>query len=342
MTGMQAMNSRDRVLAALAGQPVDRPPVCNPTNVSTVELMDLVDARFPDANREPELNARLAATSYTELGFDSIMPYFTGVLESSALGAEIQWEGKDNWATVRMNEPIWRTDSDVVLPADFMEHSDTAGLVRTIEILKREYPDAAVLGKTFGPWTLGYFLFGVQEFLTMSIDDPEMTVRCLEPLKEISFVFGEAQIAAGADVIVFPDHVTGDLVSGEYYEKFLLEIHQEAVETLPVPLIMHICGYTLDRLDTVARSGMAAFHFDSKNDPQKARDIAGDRIGLVGNINNPVTLYSKEPADVRAEVFACLDAGVDMIAPECAIPLATKLENLIEIPRAVKEWTASH
>jgi [methyl-Co(III) methanol-specific corrinoid protein]:coenzyme M methyltransferase len=196
-----------------------------------------------------------------------------------------------------------------------------------------------VLGKTFGPWTLGYFLFGVQEFLTMSIDDPEMTVRCLERLKEISFVFGEAQIAAGADVIVFPDHVTGDLVSGEYYEKFLLEIHQEAVETLPVPLIMHICGYTLDRLDTVARSGMAAFHFDSKNDPQKARDIAGDRIGLVGNINNPVTLYSKEPADVRAEVFACLDAGVDMIAPECAIPLATRLENLIEIPRAVAEWS---
>ena len=59
------MTSRERVLATLAGQPVDRTPVCNPTNVATVELMDLVDAPFPQANRDAEMNARLAATGYT-------------------------------------------------------------------------------------------------------------------------------------------------------------------------------------------------------------------------------------------------------------------------------------
>ena len=37
-----------------------------------------------------------------------------------------------------------------------------------------------------------------------------------------------------------------------------------------------------------------------------------------------------------------MDAGVDMIAPECAIPLASKLENLLEIPRAVKDWCREH
>ena len=31
-----------------------------------------------------------------------------------------------------------------------------------------------------------------------------------------------------------------------------------------------------------------------------------------------------------------------MIAPECAVPLATKIENLMEIPRAVKDWTAGN
>ena len=38
------MTSRERVLAALRMEPVDRTPVCNPTSVATVELMDLVDA----------------------------------------------------------------------------------------------------------------------------------------------------------------------------------------------------------------------------------------------------------------------------------------------------------
>ena len=68
-------------------------------------------------------------------------------------------------------------------------------------------------------------------------------------------------------------------------------------------------------------------------------DIVDGRIGLVGNINNPETLYARGPEEVRAEVYRCMDAGVNMIAPECAVPLATKLENLLEIPKAVKSWT---
>ena len=31
-----------------------------------------------------------------------------------------------------------------------------------------------------------------------------------------------------------------------------------------------------------------------------------------------------------------------MIAPECAVPLATKIENLMAIPQAVKDWTVEH
>ena len=339
----ETMKPRERVMNALAGKPVDRTPVANPTNVATVELMDMMDAPFPDACRDPELAARLAATGYTELGFDSVMPYFTIIQESSALGCDMQWEEKDNWPTVRMYNPIWKGPDDIRIPPGFLEHPDNIAITRAIEILKRELGDeVAVIGKTMGPWTLAYHVFGVEPFLLMTVDDPDMTMRCLDRLKEISVLFGEAQIAAGADALTFPDHATGDLVSGDYYRRFLLEIHQEMAERLNVPLILHICGNTLDRMDYIAQTGMAAFHFDSKNDPQAAMDTVAGRIGLVGNINNPETLYARGPEEVRQEVFRCLEAGVGMVAPECAVPLATKLENLIEIPRAVKAWHESH
>lgn len=343
MTFTETMKPRERVLNALLGKPVDRPPVANPTNVATVELMDLVDAPFPDACRNPELAARLAATGYTELGFDSVMPYFTIIQESAALGCDMQWEEKDNWPTVRMYNPIWKGLQDIRIPKNFLEHPDNLTITKSIEILDKELgKEVAIIGKTMGPWTLAYHVFGVEKFLIMTIDDPDMVKRCLEKLKEISVLFGEAQIAAGADALTFPDHATGDLVSGDYYRKFLLEIHQEMAERLQVPLILHICGSTLDRLDYIAQSGMACFHFDSKNDPQLAMEIANKRITLVGNINNPETLYARGPETVREEVYRCLEAGVDMIAPECAIPLATKLENLLEIPRAVRDWCATH
>ena len=341
MAFVETMTPKERVMNALAGRPVDRTPCANPTNVATVELMDIVDAPFPDACRDPELAARLAATGHTELGFDSVMPYFTIIQESSALGCEMQWEEKDNWPTVRMHKPIWEGPEDIRIPPGFLEHPDNVTIIKALEILRRELPDVAVIGKTMGPWTLAYHVFGVEKFLLMTIDDPEMTLRCLHLLKEISVLFGEAQIAAGADALTFPDHATGDLVSGQYYKTFLQDIHVEMVERLKAPLILHICGRTLDRMGYIAETGMAAFHFDSKNGPGESMETVCERISLVGNINNPETLFAKGPEEVHAEVVKNLEAGVHLVGPECAIPLQTSIENLIEIPKAVRAWHAA-
>lgn len=336
---VKPMTGRERVLAALKRAPVDRTPVCNPTSVATVELMDLVDAPFPDANRNPELMARLAATGYTELGFDSIMPVFTIIQESSALGCQIQWEQKDNWPTVKMREPIWEDVDDIKIPSDFLTHQDTKCVLEAIKILKREYGDeVAIIGKTMGPWSLGYHYFGVEPFLLMSLDDPGKTALALDRMKEATIAFGVAQIEAGADALTLPDHATGDLVSGEYYKRFLRDLHIELVEEIPIPLIMHICGRTVDRMEYIAQTGFAAFHYDSKNEPGESMDVIKNRISLIGNINNPETLFARGPEVVRAEVYKNLASGVHLIGPECAIPLQTSLENLKEIPDAVRAW----
>ena len=333
------MTSRERVLAALRRESVDRTPVCNPTSVATVELMDLVDAPFPDANRKPELMARLAATGYTELGFDTIMPVFSIIQESSALGCKMQWEQKDNWPTVRMREPIWEDVNDIKIPSNFLTHQDTKCVLDAIRILKKEYGDeVAIIGKTMGPWSLGYHCFGVEPFLLLSLDDPGKTKLALDRMKEATIEFGVAQIEAGADALTLPDHATGDLVSGDYYKRYLRDLHIEFVERIPIPIILHICGRTVDRMEYIAQTGMAAFHYDSKNKPAESMDVVTNRIALVGNINNPETLFAKEPEDVRQEVRRNLDAKVQLVGPECAIPLQTAIENLKAIPEAVQDW----
>ena len=85
---------------------------------------------------------------------------------------------------------------------------------------------------------------------------------------------------------------------------------------------------------------MAAFHFDSKNKPAESMQAVHGCTALVGNINNPETLYAKGPETVREEVFRNLEAGVHLVGPECAIPLQTSIENLLEIRKAVCDWHA--
>jgi [methyl-Co(III) methanol-specific corrinoid protein]:coenzyme M methyltransferase len=186
-----------------------------------------------------------------------------------------------------------------------------------------------------GPWSLAYHTFGVEPFLLLSLDDPEATKLILDRLKEITVSFGIAQFEAGADAVTLPDHATGDLVSGEYYRRYLRDIHAEFAARIPGPIILHICGKTTDRMPFIAETGMAAFHFDSKNAPADAMAAVAGGIRLVGNVNNPETLYSKGPAEVGSEVVRLLEAGVQMVGPECAVPLQTPIENLRAIRATV-------
>jgi [methyl-Co(III) methanol-specific corrinoid protein]:coenzyme M methyltransferase len=87
---------------------------------------------------------------------------------------------------------------------------------------------------------------------------------------------------------------------------------------------------------------MAAFHYDSKNKPGESMAAVHGCCALVGNINNPETLFARSPEHVNKEVLANLEAGIHMVGPECAIPLQTPIENLVEIPKAVREWHAGH
>jgi [methyl-Co(III) methanol-specific corrinoid protein]:coenzyme M methyltransferase len=270
------------------------------------------------------------------------MPVFSIIQESSALGCAIQWEQKDNWPTVKMREPIFESPDDIRIPDDLLDHPDTRCVLEAVRILRRELgDDVAIIGKTMGPWSLGYHCFGVEPFLLMSLDDEQKTKLVLERLKEVTLAFGLAQIEAGVDALTLPDHATGDLVSGEYYRRYLGDLHVEFAERLPVPLILHICGRTVDRMDAIAQTGMAAFHYDSKNDPAESMEVVDGRISLVGNVNNPETLYSKGAEEVRAEVRKNLEAGVQMVGPECAIPLQTPIGSLLAIREAVLSWHGS-
>ena len=336
----QNMRPRERVLAALAGRPVDRPAAICPTSIATEALMDRVGAPFPDAHYDPESMTRLAETAYTEAGFDTVMPVFSVVQESVAMGCEVDWGSKANWPTC--TGALAQTAGEIRIPADVLDKPETRCVLESIAMLKRRLGDeVAIIGKTMGPWTLGYHVFGTQQFLMLTIDDPDEVKRSLGVLKELTVQFGIAQIEAGADVLTLPDHATGDLVSAAYYRDFLQDIHTELCERIPCPLILHICGATEDRMPYIRETGFDAFHFDSKNDTRRSLDIMQDKCRLVGNVNNPQTLFRAAAEDVRQEVTAVLDAGLTIVAPECALPLACPLENLQAIPKTIQEWRAA-
>jgi [methyl-Co(III) methanol-specific corrinoid protein]:coenzyme M methyltransferase len=72
-------------------------------------------------------------------------------------------------------------------------------------------------------------------------------------------------------------------------------------------------------------------------DAKLAVEKIGHLVSLVGNVNNPEVLYQGTPEDVYKQVRYAVEAGINIIGPECAIPLATPMENLKAIVEATSE-----
>jgi [methyl-Co(III) methanol-specific corrinoid protein]:coenzyme M methyltransferase len=280
--------------------------------------------------------AALAAAGHEVLGFDSIAPYFSVQQEAAAMGCEVDWGDPENMP-VNVDSPFSEPE-EVVIPEDFLERPSISTVLEAISLLRRQYGDrVAIVGKVMGPWTLAYHLNGIQPFLEDTLLNPDRVSRFLQVLTEVTLLFGKAQMRAGADVLVVADHATGDLVSPRCYRDFLLPVHQALTTELGCPTILHICGDTTDRLDHIARAGFDCFHFDSKVSSRTAMEKVSGRISLAGNVNNPETLLRGNTEQVKAEVRALLEAKVQIIGPECAVPLATPNRNLAAIAEAIEE-----
>ena len=330
------MSSRRRFLAGLSGGRVDRPPVGSPTSVVTQELMASTGSFFPEAHLDPERMARLAAGGHEILGYDCIMPVFSVVQEAAALGCQIEWGGPDMMPDAKTHP--WSWADDFRLPNDFLEQPATACVLKALHLLRLRYgDDVAIVGKALGPWTLGYEVYGVQEFLIRVILDPDDIRRLLARLKTVTVLFAKAQFEAGADAVCIPDHATGNLVSASVYRDFLLPIHQQLTQEIAGPLILHCCGNTLDRIEHFMAAGWDCYHFKSAVDARKAKGIVGSRLPLMGNVNNPQTLLQGRPEDVQREARYAWEAGVEIIGPECAVPLSTPTANLA----AISDWARS-
>lgn len=73
-------------------------------------------------------------------------------------------------------------------------------------------------------------------------------------------------------------------------------------------------------------------------DPATALRLVNGRVTLVGNVNNPGTLLLGDPEEVRREVRSILDAGIRVVGPDRAVPMATLNRNLAAILRAVEGY----
>ncbi len=301
--------------------------------------MDKVGVFFPDAHLDPEKMAELAAAGYTELGFDNVMPLFGVWHEAAALGCPVDWGDRCHMPD---GKTICTSVNEIFhVPKDFLKQPACTVPLKALQLLKKRIGnDVAVVGKVFGPWTLAYHIFGVEEFLMFTLLDPDAIKRILRELIKVTIAFADAQIECGADAITLADHCTRDLCSPDAYRDFLSEIHHELHESIRCPLILHICGDTSDRLKYIRDTQIECFHYDSKIACNRVRELAGETLALMGGTGNVQIVRNGTQETIINDVEEKLRMGIDVVGPECAVPLDASFKNLKMIAEITKKLSS--
>jgi len=176
----------------------------------------------------------------------------------------------------------------------------------------------------------------IEDFLTSMVTDPDKVKKITEIFKELCISFANAQVEAGADVILFGNVGNREFCSPEMFRDFVGDVFDEAPMRINAPTILHICGDTSDRLDFIADSNFDCFHFDSKVEASFAREKTRGKISLAGGVSN-ITLMEGQKEDIARQVITATKLGIDLIGPECSIPLQTPLSALKAISAEVRK-----
>jgi [methyl-Co(III) methanol-specific corrinoid protein]:coenzyme M methyltransferase len=331
------MNSKTRVLAALLGGRVDRPPVTGIITAVTQDMMREVGAPWPDAHRDPELMARLGAGGHALYGLETAKVPFDVTVEAEALGGEVDYGDRNIFPQLR--GPVLKEPSQFEYPPDFLKRGRVPVVLQAIRLLRGRYgAEVPVVSSVMGPFTLCTLCFG-EEFLVWLKCEPEKYQDAMERATALARRYATAQIIAGADIIQFGEAAaSGSMISPRDYSECVAPFHRRLAAAVAAPTVLHICGDITDRLETICETGVSGISFDHRVDLDVAKRLKG-HIALVGNV--PVEVLGQgSPEEVRQCACQALQKGVDLLNAGCSLLTQTPGENLKQMIAASRDATA--
>jgi [methyl-Co(III) methanol-specific corrinoid protein]:coenzyme M methyltransferase len=332
------MNIKQRFLNALKCQPVDQVPVAAVATGITVQMQERVGVYWPEAHKDAEQLARLAESIHLCTEIECIKLPFCMTIEVEALGAEIDYRTRDTIPTEK--HPLYERPEQLVIPPDFFDRARVPVVLKATAQLRKKYDtEIAIVTSIVGPFSLAEKIFGFERFLTWVLDQPEWVHRAMQALTPLAIRYAQAQVEAGADAIIIGEAgCSGGLISPNTYRDFIMPYHRELCTAIAAPTIMHICGKSTRHTPYIAQTGASAYNFDEGVDIKIARQHLQGRVALTGYVPTVTVLLNGTPDDVYASAWECLENGVDMLTPGCALAPHTPLENIVAMTRAAHDW----
>lgn len=336
------MNSRERLLSALKGNKVDRLPCICPggmMNMIITELMEKTGIMWPDAHTDANKMADLAMAVYEYGMFENYGVPFCMTIEVESMGAGIDMGSK-------MFEPhVVDYVIDSVLDYKKLKVTDVnSGRAKVttdaISILKNKGHGVPIVGNLSGPISVASSLMEPVTFYKELRRKKEDVHEFMGFVTNQIIEFGQAQVKAGADVIVISDPSgTGEILGPKYFEEYAVKYINMLIDGIRevdenFPIIVHICGQMRSVYSEIKELKADAFSFDTVVGIKEIREHMGDKI-LMGNISS-FALESANEEKIKKMTENAINSGINIVSPACGLGTQSPMKNIQAILKTVK------
>ena len=102
--------------------------------------------------------------------------------------------------------------------------------------------------------------------------------------------------------------------------------------------ILHICGWTVENMSYMIRSGANGISVDQQMDIGWVKERVNGKAAVIGNVSPTSTLLFDKSQEVMIESRRCIDAGTDILAPGCGFAPGTPLDNMRSMVRTARTY----
>jgi len=329
------MIPRERVLASLSRESVDRPPVTCMTTSVTVDQEEAIGVYWPEAHTDPVRMSRLAMAAYKVVGFESVRIPFCLTVEAEIMGCNVDLGRKDRTPMVK-SHPFGMGDT---LSIPERMGGRAAVTVEATRLLRAEVGNQLpVITLAVGPFTIAGHLVGTENLLLWTLLEREEARRFIRFTTELSGIYLTELDEAGADIILLSDpSASADMISPDTFEELSLPATRGCLASVRKAMtVLHICGDTTALLDHMIATGVDALSIEEKVDPYRAVEIVNGRAALVGNIGVVKPLLVGSHREIVEATRRVIEAGFQVINPGCGLAPGIPLENLQAMVLTVK------
>lgn len=323
------MNSFERYMAAVKGEPVDHLPRAPILMAFAAHHIGSNYAAFASDYRVlVEANRRSAE----DFDFDQLSAISDPYRETQGFGARIDYveDGVPRCVRAPLEESKDLSGLEDPDPRGSVRMLDR---VRAIEAFKGfALARRSIMGWIEGPAAEAADLRGVMNFLMDLMDDEAFACELMDLCTEVGIRFARAQLEAGADTIGIGDAIVSQ-VSPATYERLILPRETRMVEAIHGArglVRLHICGDITRHLPAIARLGADIVDLDWQVDMAEARAVLGPGTVLVGNLDPVAAVKDGSPEQIRRDVREVYRQVGDpyIVGAGCEIPPGTPPENL--------------